>query len=393
MARRPAAYDGVALVAPVTIGYEKTSEHGAAWFAGAALRALIRKAGIAKEDVDGFALSSFTLAPDTAVAMTAHLGISPRWLEDIPLGGASGLVAMRRAARAVQAGDAEIVACIAADTSRPGAFRDLVANFSVFSREAVYPYGAGGPNAVFAMITRNYMEEYGVTREDFGRLCVAQRINASGNPHALLRDKPLTLEAYLAARVVAEPLHLFDCVMPCAGADGFLVMSIERARSLGLPYAVIKGAVERHNAYAEDPVPTRGGWAMERASLYDQAGLGPEDMDFVETYDDYPVISLMQIEDLGFFPKGEGARFLRETPLTVNGGGLPHNTSGGQLSMGQAGAAGGYLGLVEAIRQLTGQAAGAAIENARHGVVSGYGMVIYDRCLCTAAAVLGRGEP
>src|SRR5690554_3872129 len=191
MARRPAAYDGVALVAPVTIGYEKTSEHGAAWFAGAALRALIRKAGIAKEDVDGFALSSFTLAPDTAVAMTAHLGISPRWLEDIPLGGASGLVAMRRAARAVQAEDAEIVACIAADTSRPGAFRDLVANFSVFSREAVYPYGAGGPNAVFAMITRNYMEEYGVTREDFGRLCVAQRINASGNPHALLRDKPL----------------------------------------------------------------------------------------------------------------------------------------------------------------------------------------------------------
>jgi len=384
------SFEGVALTTPVTIGYERTSSHSAHWFAGKALARLIEAAGIVKADVDGLAMSSFTLQPDTAVAMTAYLGLSPRWLEHVPMGGASGVVTLRRAARAIQAGDAEIVACIAADTNQPGAFKDLVADFSSFSRDAVYPYGAAGPNAVFAMITRCYMDQFGITREDFGRLCVAQRQNALANPHALLR-KPMTLDDYLKARPVAEPLHLLDCVMPCAGAEAFLVMSTDRAKSLGLPHATVKSVVERHNAFPDDPVPTRGGWAMERERLYEQAGLGPKDMDFVETYDDYPVIALMQLEDLGFCKKGEGAAFLRETDLTV-GGDLPHNTCGGQLSAGQAGAAGGYLGLVEAIRQLTGQAAGVAVDGARFGLVSGYGMVIYDRCLCTGAAILGRGE-
>jgi acetyl-CoA acetyltransferase len=179
--------------------------------------------------------------------------------------------------------------------------------------------------------------------------------------------------------------------MPCAGAEAFLVMSVERAQALSLPYAVIKGAVERHNAYPADPMPLRGGWAMERDRLYTQAGLAPKDMDFLETYDDYPVIALMQMEDLGFCGKGEGPEFIRKTPLTVSGGGLPHNTSGGQLSSGQAGAAGGFLGLTEALRQLTGQAY-TQIAGAKFGLVSGYGMVIYDRCLCTAAAILARGD-
>jgi acetyl-CoA acetyltransferase len=389
MAQKPGSYDGVALTTPVTIGYQRTSEHGAQWFAGRALASLIKQAGIAKEDVDGLALSSMSMAPDTVVAMTAYLGLSPRWIEHVPMGGASGVVTLRRAARAIQAGDAEIIACIAADTSKKDSFRDLVADFSTFSRDAVYPYGGAGPNAVFAMITRHYMEEFGAAREDFGRLCVAQRRNAMANPNALLR-KPMTLDDYMAARPIAEPLHLLDCVMPCAGAEAFLVMSTERAKALGLAHATVKGVVERHNAYPEDPVPTRGGWAMEKDRLYAMAELGPEDIDFVETYDDYPVIALMQLEDLGFCAKGDGPAFLRKTDLTTTGGGLPHNTSGGQLSAGQAGAAGGYLGMVEAIRQLTGQALGDVVEGTRFGLVSGYGMVIYDRCLCTGAAILGR---
>lgn len=389
-AAAPKSYDGIALTLPVTIGYEKTSPHGAAYFAGQALKALIDGAGIEKADIDGLTMSSFTLTPDNVVGMTAYLGLEPRWIDDIPMGGASGLVALRRAARAVQAGDADIVACIAADTIKPGMFQDMVANFSGFSRDAVFPYGAAGPNTVFAMITRNYMETFGATREDFGRIAVSQRQNALQNPHALFK-KPLTMQDYLAARPVAEPLHLFDCVMPCAGAEAFLVMTIDRAKALKLPYVIIKGAVERHNAYSQDPMPLRGGWAMERERLYGMAGLEPGDMDFLETYDDYPVISLMQMEDLGFCGKGEGPEFLRKTPLTVAGGGLPHNTGGGQLSAGQAGAAGGFIGLTEAIRQLTG-VAGSQITGAKFGLVSGYGMVIYDRCLCTAAAILARGD-
>ena len=119
------------------------------------------------------------------------------------------------------------------------------------------------------------------------------------------------------------------------------------------------------------------------------AGVEPQDLDFVQIYDDYPVIVMMQFEDLGFCAEGEGAEFVRAHTLDCDGT-LPTNTSGGQLSMGQAGAAGGYLGLVEAMRQLTGRPLGAAVPDANVGLVSGFGMITYDRCLCTGAVILGR---
>ena len=204
----------------------------------------------------------------------------------------------------------------------------------------------------FARFLTDYvMRTTGITREDYGKLCVAQRQNALSFPHALFK-KPLTMQEYLEARPIAEPLHLFDCVMPCAGGEGFIVMSEERARYLSLPYARLLGTIERHNAFPEDPIQYRGGWAMDAEDLYAQAGVGPSDMDLVQVYDDYPVISAMQLEDLGFCPKGEVQAFIRANTFT-NDGTLPLNTSGGQLSVGQAGAAGGYLGLVEALRQVT----------------------------------------
>jgi acetyl-CoA acetyltransferase len=386
----PAApYTDIAIVCPGRFGYARYSDRGAPWFIGGMLRALLGGSGLGKDDVDGFALASFSLAPDTVVAMTEYLGLVPRWLEHLPYGGASGVIALQRAARAVQNGDAEVVACIGADTNRREGFRDLIANFSAFSTDAVYPYGAGGPNAVFAMITRAYMEATGATREDFGRICVAQRHNALAAGTALFGD-PLTLDAYLGARPVAEPLHLFDCVMPCAGAEGFLVMPADRARSLQLPHARVLAVGERHNAYSADDQILRGGWDLYRDELYRAAGLGPPDIHMLQTYDDYPVIVMLQMESLGFCAAGEAPAFVRRTALTFDGGGLPHNTSGGQLSAGQAGAAGGFLGLVEAARQFTTPGLANAVPGARTALVCGYGMVNYDRCLCTSAAILGR---
>ena len=381
-------YDGVAVAVPVTIPYSRFSEHGAQWWLGRAVEALLADSGLVKQQIDGLCVSSFTLQPDTAVGLTQYLGLSPRWLDNIPTGGASGVMALRRAARAVQAGDADIVACIAGDTNAADSFRHTLANFSGFARDATYPYGAGGPNSIFAFITAHYMQTHGATREDFGRIAVAQRANAAGNPYALLRQ-PLSLDQYLAARPIAAPIHLFDCVMPCAGAEAFLVMSVERACSLKLPFAEVRGAIERHNAFADDPVMTRGGWQVDRDELYAQSGTTPADIDFVQTYDDYPVIVMMQFEDLGFCAKGEGPAFVRANTLTSTGS-FPNNTSGGQLSAGQAGAAGGYLGMTEAIRQLTGTAGARAVPDARLGLVAGFGMVAYDRCLCTGAVILGR---
>ncbi len=379
-------YDGVAVAVPVTVPYVRYSIRAAHWWLARALAQLLEDSGLKKQELDGLAVSSFTLAPDTAIGLTQHLGLSPRWLDHVPFGGASGVVMLRRAARAVQAGDADVVACLAADTNHVDSFRLTLANFSQFARDAVYPYGAGGPNASFAFLTAYYMREFGAKREDFGKLCVAQRSNALYFPHALFR-KPLTLEEYLAARPIAEPLHLFDCVMPCAGADAFLVMSDDRARSLGIPFARLKGTIERHNAFAADAVQMRAGWALDRADLFEQAGAGPEDMDFLETYDDYPVITLMQIEDLGFCAKGEGPAFIRRHTFTWDGS-FPLNTSGGQLSVGQAGAAGGSLGMVEALRQLTGTAAARQVKAAKIGLVSGFGMINFDRGLGSGAAIL-----
>jgi acetyl-CoA acetyltransferase len=384
--RRRQDYSGVALTVPITVPYVKYSTRSAHWFVARALSQLLEQARVDKNAIDGACVASFTLFPDTAVGLMQYIGLVPRWLDHIPMGGASGIVALRRATRAVQSGDADIVACIAADTNHIDSFRQTLATFSQFARDAVYPYGSGGPNASFAFLTDHYMRTSGASREDFGKLCVAQRTNAQANPLALLR-KPLSLEDYLSARPIAEPLRLYDCVMPCAGAEAFLVMATDRARQLGLPYVTVLGTIERHNAFPDDPIQVRAGWALDRDELYAQASLGPDDIDLVEFYDDYPVITTMQFEDLGFCAKGEGPQLIRDNTFTVDGS-LPLNTSGGQLSVGQAGAAGGFLGIVEAIRQLTGQTTGRAVENARRALVSGFGMINYDRGLCSGAAVL-----
>ena len=382
------SYAGVAVAVPITVPYQRYSTQGAHWFVGQALQALIQASGIEKDDIDGLCLSSFSLNPDTAVGLTQHLGLSPRWLDHIPTGGASGVMALRRAARAVQAGDADVVACIGADTNHVDSFRQTLGSFSHFARDASYPYGSGGPNSVFAFITANYMRTYGAQREDFGRIAVAQRSNALKNPNALFK-KALSLDEYMAGRPISDPIHLFDCVMPCAGADAFLVMGEQRARDLGLPHAIIRGAIERHNAFASDPIMVQGGWRRDLADLYAQADAAPAQVDFVQTYDDYPVIVMMQFEDLGFCAKGEGPQFVRDHSLTHDGS-FPNNTSGGQLSVGQAGAAGGFIGMVEALRQLCDSAGERQVTNAQLGLVSGFGMVTYDRCLCTGAVLLGR---
>lgn len=388
MAFPRANYDGVAVAVPVTVPYERFSDQPVHWWIGKALRALIDGSGLAKEQIDGLSLASFTLAPDNPVGLAQHMGLCLRWIDGISLGGASGVVGLRRAARAVQAGDADVVACVAADTNRPGSFRDLLTSFSRFAQDSAYPYGGAGPNASFALLTDHYMRAYGATAEDFGKLAVSQRANAMSNPNALLR-KPLSLQDYLDARPIADPIKLFDCVMPCAGAEAFLVMREEVARDLDLRFTRVLGTIERHNAFQQDPVQFRGGWAMDADELWDMSGVTTDDVDLMQTYDDYPVISMMQFEDLGFCAKGEGPEFVRHHDFTVAGS-FPHNTSGGQLSVGQAGAAGGTLGLVETLRQLTGAPLGDAVPDAKIGLVSGFGMINYDRGLCSAATILER---
>ena len=269
------SYDGVVACLPVTIPYRRYSTNSAHWWIGRALHELTKRAGLRPKDIDGFAVSSFTVGPDTAVGLTQHFGLSPRWLDHIPFGGASGIVALRRAARAVQAGDADIVACVAGDTNHVDSFRKTLSTFSRFAQDAVYPYGSGGANASFALITKNYMNTYGAKREDFAKICIAQRDNALSIPHAMMKKK-LTLDEYMSARPIADPIHLFDCVMPCAGAEALLVCREDTARSLDLPGVRILSTIERHNAFPADPMQVRGGWALDVGELWSMAGLDAE---------------------------------------------------------------------------------------------------------------------
>ncbi len=138
-------------------------------------------------------------------------------------------MALSRAARAIQAGDADVIACMSADVAPIGF--GIGSNFSSFARDHIYPYGAGGMNSMFALITSNYMRENGATAEDFGRVCIAQRANGIAHKQSMFK-KPLSMEEYLSARLISDPLRLYDCVPRCCAGEAFLVMSEDRARSL-----------------------------------------------------------------------------------------------------------------------------------------------------------------
>ena len=276
--------------------------------------------------------------------------------------------------------------CLAGDNYDVSGHYRLMDRFNKALINYGVPHGFGGANGLFAMIQRKHMETYGTTREQLGRLAVDMRANARANPDALLRGE-MSLDDYLNARMIADPLRLFDCVLPCQGAEAVVVTTLDRAPAgKGV---VALAARERHNHPVSEPAPLRGGWELFRDALYEQAGFGPADMQFVQAYDDYPIMVAIQLEDLGFCPKGEVGRFLAANSFTWRGS-LPVNTGGGQLSCGQTGAGGGMIGLVEAVRQLRHEGGARQIEGVRRGLVSGYGMVGYGHGLSTSAMILER---
>jgi acetyl-CoA acetyltransferase len=345
------------------------------------LRALERT-GMRREDVDGLAVSSFTLVPDHVIDLAWRLGLRLRWIMEDTNGGASALNMLQHAVRAVEAGDAGVVAVLAGDRFDRERFRRLVDTYNRATVEQLAPIDFGGPNALFALLTRRHMAAHGLERRDYGQVAVRQRAWAGLNPGAVYRQ-PLTIEEYLAAPVVAEPLHRYDCPPVVSGADAVIVTTADRA-SRGVRLRAMRAL---HNADGQEGDGLRTGIAEVADELWAEAGLGPDEVDVVSVYDDYPAMVLVQLVDLGLVAGGDVAQFVRgrlarERP--------PINTSGGQLSAGQAGAAGGLHGLVEAVIQLRGEAGERQVEDARTAVVSGYGMVLYRYGACSNAAVLER---
>jgi acetyl-CoA acetyltransferase len=346
-----------------------------------AARAALADADIEAKDVDGLGVSSFSLAPDGAIDLAFRLGLSLRWLMDARTGGASAIDMLQHARRAVEAGDARTIVLLAGDRLDPADFVRLVDEYNSATRDHLASIPTGGPNALFAMLTARHMAAHGLDRSVYGQVALAQRAWAAGNPNAAYRDS-LTLDEYLDAPLVADPLSIYDCVPLVAGADAIVVAASEGAKGVRIRALL---ASHNHDHQDGDGYPT--GLRMLRDALWTEAGTSPDDVDVVSVYDDYPVMTLVQLDDLGFAPDSDLRRLVERIATRT----LPLNTSGGQLSAGQAGAAGGMHGLVEVVRQLRGEAGERQVAGARLGLVTGYGMVVYRHGACANAVVLEAG--
>jgi acetyl-CoA acetyltransferase len=338
---------------------------------------VLEATGIRREEVDGLGVASFTLVPDRAIDLAWKLGVRPRWLMDDGNGGISGIQLIQHAMRALDAGDAETIVLLSGDHFTREDFTRLVDNYNRTTAQYLAGIPHGGPNALFAMLTQQQMDRYGLERADYGRLAVAQRRWAGLNPGAVYRD-PITLEDYLAAPPVVSPLHRLDCVPVVSGADALVL----RAGGDGVRVRALRAL---HNWDGQEGDGLTTGISQIAGDLFADAGAGPEDMDVISVYDDYPAMAIAQLVDLGYVPDGDVSRFLRER---IDEGRMAVNTSGGQLSAGQAGTAGGTIGLVESVTQLLGQAGDRQVENARLALVTGYGMVLYRYGGCANAIVL-----
>jgi acetyl-CoA acetyltransferase len=350
--------------------------------ADAALRAL-RDAALEPHDIDGLAVASFTLRPDHAIDLAWKLGLRVRWLMEDTNGGAAGLNMLHHARSAIETGEASAILILGGDVFSAADFADLVNNYNAATRDYLAPLEYGGPNALFAFVTQRHMATHGLTRLDYAQVPLSQRAWAAGNPGAVYR-LPLTMDDYLAAPIIADPLCRYDCVPVVAGANALVITSDTRAdrpvriRALRPSY--------NYDHQENDGLVT--GLATVAGSLWEEAGVGPDEIDLACIYDDYPVMVLIQLTDLGFAPNGDVRKLVSERIASRR---LPVNTSGGMLSAGQAGNGGALHGLVEATRQLRGEAGERQVDRAQYAVVTGYGMVVYRYCAGVSATVLERG--
>jgi acetyl-CoA acetyltransferase len=347
--------------------------------------AAIADAGLRRDDVDGLGVTSFTLAPDHAIDLAWRLGMRVRWLMEDTNGGAAGVNLLQHAIRAIESGDASTIVLVGGDRMLNREFIALSDGYNKAIRDHVAPIPADGPNTMFSAITQRHMDAHGLSRQDYGRVALAQRRWAALNPGAVYRT-PLSMEEYLQAPPVAPPLGRYDCVPVVSGADAVVVT--DRSLADG-PAVAVRSIRAMHNEDQQEGDGIRTGLATVARDLWEEAATGPGEVDLACIYDDYPVMVLVQAADLGLVPNDDLQRFVRRRLAEEA---WPLNTSGGQLSAGQAGAAAGLHGLVEACAQLRWRAGARQVEGARKAVVTGYGMVLYRYGACANATILERAQ-
>ena len=327
-----------------------------------AARQCIRDSGLRKDQVDG--LITETQYANT-VALSEYLGIRPTWQHSINMMGSSGATGVAAASAAIKAGLASHVLVIASSPDpNPAAARGA----GGYGEQSQYQdsYGPGpGANYEYALIAERYQYEYGLSDEDRVSIAVQQRVNAQGNPDAAFYGTEISADDVINSRMVADPLRLLECVMPCFGAAALMVSRPEAAKSSPHPPVYVLGAGQSSDrgvpgiAYAERM--TTSPVEVSARLAFAMAGLGPNDMSMASLYDCYTITVIIEVEDAGFAPKGEGGAWIAENDVTYKGN-FPINTHGGQLSFGQPGSAGGMSHVTEGVRQLMGRGEGRQAE-------------------------------
>ena len=368
--RGAAALVGVADIASPT---GELDSHGRALEA-AMVHAALADAGLTLADVDGLSYAGF------AAGLAEYLGIRPRYLDGTTVGGSSYELHVEHAAAAIAAGLCDVVVGVYASTprsdrNRPGAGRRPMPPGPNPALEWEVPYGLRLPIGGYALAASRHMAVYGTTPEQLAQIAVDTRRWASMNPNARYQD-PITVDDVLASPMVVSPLHLLDCCLVTDGAGAFVLVSAERARDLARPPVYVLGAATggTHSMITEMPDLTVTGGAVSGPAAFEMAGIKHHDVDLLMGYDSFTITALLHLEDLGFCAKGEGGAFVEDGKLGP-GGTLAMNTNGGGLSYTHPGMYGMFL-LVEAVRQLRGEAGERQIDDHRIAVAHGSGGVL-----------------
>ncbi|MFQ5802596.1 MAG: thiolase family protein [Candidatus Methylomirabilales bacterium] len=366
--------------------YSRESDKPLLSYYAEAIQQALEQTGLEKNEVQGFSVTTQS-SPDHSPFVAEQLGLELDWVLSGDYGGAGGVMSLRRAADAIEAGHLDIAVLVGGNSFDRSVAHQRVLEYQRSNYVDVFGYG--GPNSLFGLVERRHMEAYGTRLEQIGKIAVSQRANARLNPQALLRD-PMSIEDYLNSRMISDPIRLFDCVMPCSGAECIVVASEERARRITDKLICLVTDAEKVNYQVGDMLPDKTTTGMKIVGDRLFSGVKRDQIDLFEIYDDYPIAVMMQIEDLGYCKKGEGGKFVEEHDLTFSGD-FPLNTGGGQLSVGQAGLAGGFLHIVEAMRQLRGEGGPRQVKKAERALVSGIGWLAFGRSLiCTAGLVMER---
>jgi acetyl-CoA C-acetyltransferase len=311
-------------------------------------------AGLELSDVDAYFCAGDTPGVGP-LSMADYLGLRTAYHDSTEVGGASYLSHVGHAAAAIAAGRCSVALITLGGKPRTGGAAPGVSN----SRAPDYPFeqrfGLSVP-AGYAMFTRRRMHEYGTTSEDLALVKVAASVHASYNPNAML-PKRVTVREVLDSPMVADPLHRLDCCVISDGGGALVLTSPEIAKSLGARGARLLGHAETIRGTSNGRIDlTSTGAEVTGPKAFKEAGITPADVDYAGIYDSFTITLLAALEDLGFCERGKGGAFLRDHGIIGPDGALPVNTDGGGLCNNHPGNRGGMTKIIEAVRQLRGEA-------------------------------------